>query len=147
MRRVVFALAGPLALVACTHDFGAFDPVAADEGGGADTGTPEGSTADHVSHDVAMVEGSPDGSADVVPDGPCMATACLDTAMTCGQTCEQDRKTCDASCHGSFHCMQMCRQTAMTCNEDCITTCVSCAESDDCPSQAACQAAAPEGGA
>jgi hypothetical protein len=135
------SFAASLWMSACAHDFGAFDPLPGEEGGAEEGGAAEGGKGKDSAPDGVAKE----ASRDVVPEGPCSASACLATAKTCGQTCDEDRMTCDASCHMSFSCRQTCKQMATTCVEQCVSTCTSCAESADCPAGAACQTAPTEG--
>jgi hypothetical protein len=147
--RPPFALVLSLALVACAHDFGSFEPVpGSGEGGSATDATPD-SFAPESAADAA-VDGksdvTPDASEDThVADAPCTPSAsCIDTATSCAGTCQAMETSCEADCGGgmSFKCKHECETTDMGCVDNCVTACTTCTETAGCAGETACQAAA-----
>lgn len=118
------------AVIACTHDFGAYE-----SGTESSSGTP-GTDAQAV--DGSNPKPNPDGSVapidaattDSAPVDCMTKAACKTTKTSCTTTCEQTRTTCAAGCGagGSGNkCRNSCADARDTCDTGCDSTCRTCA--------------------
>lgn len=130
LRRHVFPLLGAaLVFAACTHDFDAFEPGAAEAEGGADGGPgPVDASGDRNAADAT---GGPDAAKDSGSDaaGVCVQSTldtCTAAQTSCITTCDQQFNACDAKC-GPPGCHQKCKNDQTTCHNTCDATCASCA--------------------
>jgi hypothetical protein len=118
------------AVLACTHDFEAYE-----SGGESSSGAP-GTDAQAVDGSKPGTDGSvtpTDGAIpkDGAPPPDCTTKAsCKTTESSCSSTCEQTRNTCISGCSGGGSgnkCRNDCNDKRDTCNQGCDSTCRTCA--------------------
>jgi hypothetical protein len=124
------ALAGSLAVAACTHDFDAYQatgdvvPSSADGSAESSTNGSDGSTSSTGVPDSATVK-------DASTDAACAtAPMCAATSTTCKAACESTLTTCTAQCGngGSGNsCKSKCKNDRDNCVQACTDTCHTCA--------------------
>ena len=130
---VAITIATSIAVVACTHDFDAYQ---------AGESTPEGTDGSTTLTDAAT---SSDGAVKPVTDsgkaadtgtttgtdaGCSAAAACAATETSCNAACDATQTTCMQMCGGgggNNGCKSKCKFDHDTCATKCTTTCHSCA--------------------
>ena len=70
-----------------------------------------------------------------------VASSCIASASSCGQSCMTGYNTCVGGC-SSQSCKSQCKNQEGTCNSVCVNACVSCADAGTC-AQTQCQSALP----
>jgi hypothetical protein len=127
----VLAVLGAWAVIACTHDFDAYQAGA----DGAETSTPpaDGSSADGSTPPPPPPPPGNDGStpppdSSTPPgDAGCAAVmACASTETSCRATCDQTAGTCVTGCGGNNACKKDCNNKRDACYTTCGQTCRSC---------------------
>ena len=130
---VVLTLATSIAVVACTHDFDAYQTGdgTADGTDGSTTLTDGASSSDGTvkpGTDAAMAADT--GTGPGIDAGCAAAAACGTTEKTCTAACDATLTTCNQQCGGgggNNGCKSKCKFEHDTCANKCTTTCHSCA--------------------
>jgi hypothetical protein len=147
-RATLFAVtASTIVLVACFHDFDAFDPLPStgDDGGSANaTGDAKSEAAPTPTPDANGVQTPPvDGAPPPTFDAASGCGAdCRIEATSCAGTCAEIEQSCAAACDGGT-CTNDCESKESTCVSNCVTSCETCTSGEGCIDQAGCTAAAP----
>ena len=70
-----------------------------------------------------------------------VASSCIASVSSCGQSCMTGYNTCVAGCSNQ-QCKNNCKSQQSTCNTVCVNACVSCSDAGSC-AEPKCQSALP----
>ena len=129
MRRLFAAsIAAAVVVVACTHDFSAFEsaPDAADAFVEPDAEIDAGAIPDIL--DAGDNDARDDDVPDATVDAGCDA-GCVNTEKTCRAACNKTATDCQNKCRrGDWTCYFGCSGALNTCRNDCTSKCRSCSQ-------------------